>query len=645
MCGLIAGLLAEPHLQDSQVTEALALLRHRGPERSSFWFDESRRTLLGHVRLCIVGVDNGDQPLVDATAGLCCIVNGEFYGYRAIRASLTAEGRRFATESDSEIALHLYAKLGPDCLQQLRGEFAFVIADRSRRCLFAARDRFGVKPLYYTVHRGDVLIASEIKALFELGVPARWDHAAYFAECHGVRPAHHTLFAGIHAIPPGCYLIARDGAVSVHPYWELDFPDRAQLARDSRSEREITGGLREVLDQAVAERMVADVEVASYLSGGIDSSAVLGLAQRRSRRPIRAFTIVFDDAAYDEERHARETAAFVGAEFTPVPVTQSQLADALPAALWHAETLLINGHAVAKYLLSRAVRDAGIKVVLTGEGADELFAGYPPFRCDKLLHDPNLNATQAAALRSAVMAQNQTSRGLFTPDGKPAPGLPVVTARLGWVPSALRAFSSLTGKMMPLFDPAYLHGRTNSPRDNPYARLFDTIDVPRRLTGKDPLNQSLYLWSRTQLPTYILTALGDRMEMAHSVEGRVPFLDHRVAEYAANLPIEQKIHGTREKHVLREAVADCVLPEIYARQKHPFMAPPARSDRDPLAQFCNDVLHSSVARDQPFFDPGRLRNFSAQLSAAPAADRAASEAVVLRVVSTILLHQKFRIAS
>ena len=303
MCGLIAGLLAEPRLHDSQVSGVLALLRHRGPERSAFWFDESRRTLLGHVRLSLAGLENDRQPPVDPATGMRCIVNGAFYRSRA----------NLAAESDSEIALQLYDELGPDCVQQLRGEFAFVIADRSRRCLFAARDRFGVKPLYYAIHGGDVLLASEIKALFELGVPARWDEAAYFAECHGVLPAERTLFAGVHAVPPGCYLIARDGTVSIHAYWDLEFPDREQLARDPRSEREITGGLRELLDQAVADRMVADVEVAAYLSGGIDSSAVLGLAQRHSRRPIRAFTVVFEDAAYDEERPARETAAFVGA--------------------------------------------------------------------------------------------------------------------------------------------------------------------------------------------------------------------------------------------------------------------------------------------------------------------------------------------
>jgi asparagine synthase (glutamine-hydrolysing) len=278
MCGLIGALLGEPSLTDERIAGALATISHRGPDHTGWWCSSDRRTVLGHVRLSIIGLDNGDQPLVSAGGEVRCVVNGELYGYRAIRNALKGEGRHFASDSDSEIALHLYEKLGGDFVHHLRGEFAVVIADQRRRCLIAVRDRFGIKPLFYTVQGGDVLVASEIKALLALGAPARWDAAAFFAECHYVRAADRTLFAGIRAVPPGCTLVARDGQVEVRPYWDTDYPSCESLAADGRSDADIVAGFREVLDNAVAERLVADVEVASYLSGGIDSSAVLGLA-------------------------------------------------------------------------------------------------------------------------------------------------------------------------------------------------------------------------------------------------------------------------------------------------------------------------------------------------------------------------------
>jgi asparagine synthase (glutamine-hydrolysing) len=597
---------------------------------------------LGHVRLSIIGLDNGDQPLVNEVGDIRAVVNGEFYGYRAIRDRLRAEGRRFATDSDSEIALVLYEKLGAGCLHHLGGEFAFVVADQRRRCLFAARDRFGIKPLFYTIRGGDILIASEIKALLALGAPARWDDEAFIAELHAVRPAQRTLFAGIYAVPPGSYLIARDGHIDIHRYWDIDFPKAGALAVDRRSDREVVDGFRAVLDDAIAERLVADVEVACYLSGGIDSCAVLGLAQRHLTRPIRAFTISFDDAVYDEESLARKSAERVGAEFVPVAVTQTELADAFPDAIWHAETLVFNGHGVAKYLLSRAVRDAGIKVVFTGEGADEILAGYPPFRRDVLLSggtDPDELAERLVELDRA----NQSSRGLLVADGAAAPGLDVLGRRLGFVPSWIEVQSTLGAKLAPLLNEAY---RELARTGGQYMELLDSADPRGRLGGFDPLNQALYLWSAIMLPHYVLTTLADRMEMAHSVEGRVPFLDHHVAEYAAGLPLQHKIRmeprePLREKNVLREAVRGCVLPEVYDRQKHPFMSPPARSDDDPLAVLCQDVLRSPVVESQPFFDPKRVREFIDGVAALPPADRAASEGAVLKLVSTCLLHERF----
>jgi asparagine synthase (glutamine-hydrolysing) len=643
MCGLIGALLAEPAGTDERITSALESIAHRGPDHTGWWCSRDRRMVLGHVRLSVIGLTNGNQPLSTPDGEVQCVVNGELYGYRAVREALRARGRQFVTDSDSEIALHLYAELGERFVHQLRGEFAVVIADQRRRCLIAVRDRFGIKPLFYTVRGGDVLVASEIKALLALGVPARWDGAAFFAECHHVRTADRTLFAGIRAVPPGCLLVARDGQVDIRPYWDTNYPRREILASDGRSEAEIVAGFRQVLEDAVAQRLIADVEVACYLSGGIDSGAVLGLAQRKLSRPIRAFTIVFRDEQYNEEKLARHAADWVGAAFVPVLVSQRQVAEAFADALWHAETLMFNGHGVAKYLLSRAVHNAGIKAVFTGEGSDEILGGYPPFRRDMLLHHTGQEVSgETDALLAELDATNQAWQRQYVAQGPPAPGVEVFTARLGWVPSAIQASSTLAATMYPLFTPDALRAGL---RSEPYRTLLDSLDVPGRLVGRDPLNQALYVWMHTLLPTFILTVLGDRMEMAHSVEGRVPFLDHHVAEYAAQIPVSHKIRGLREKDVLREAVRDCVPPEIYERQKHPFLSPPAYESTDALAVFCQDTLRSETLKEQPFFDPVRVRALMDRVAAMHPAERAGRDSVILRIVSTCLLQQRFGLGS
>jgi asparagine synthase (glutamine-hydrolysing) len=639
MCGLIAAFLEQGSLARPRLQAALAQLRHRGPDQQSIWISNDRRIGLGHARLSIIGLENGDQPIATADGELQCVVNGEFYGFAAQRARLQAEGRVFATDSDSELAVHLYEKLGADCLHELRGEFAVVIADLRRRALFAAHDRFGIKPLFYAIDRGNVYFASEIKALFALGIRARWDRDAYFMDCHMSRPPHRTLFDGVYAVPPGCYATARNGRVEIHRYWQTDYPRREALARDSRSEAELVAGFRDVLEDAVAERLVADVEVGCYLSGGIDSSAVLGLAQRRAKRPIRAFTIAFGDEAYSEERLARETAAFVGAEFIPVPVTQRQIADAFSDAIWHCEMTIANGHGVAKFLLSQAVRAAGIKVVLTGEGSDEILGGYPPFRIDLLRHNTEgQNPSEVARLMAQLEANNQVSRGLLIRDGTTGYGLDAWAARLGWLPAAIENFSALAAKVYPLMNPGFLEAGA---RATPYRELLDALDVRGTLFGRDALNQALSIWTRTMLPNYVLTFLGDRMEMAHSIEGRVPFLDHHVTEYASRLPVHHKIRGLREKHILREAVRDVVTTEIYDRQKHPFISPPARDDSDAMSTLCRDVLSSAAVYDQPFFDPVRVRGLMDRLGDMAPADRAAFEGAVLQVVSICVLQERF----
>jgi asparagine synthase (glutamine-hydrolysing) len=627
-------------LDPKRLDRALETLHHRGPDAVGRWVAPDGRWFLGHTRLSIIGLDNGSQPIPDASGEVRIVVNGEFYGYRAIRERLRAEGCTFTTDSDSEIALHLYLREGMNLGRQLRGEFAALIADRRNRAMLAIRDRFGIKPLFYAVHEGDVLFASEVKALLALGVPARWNREAVYQEAFHFRPHSHSLFAGIHTVPPGHYAIAQHGEVSVYPYWDLAFPTAAELAADDRSDAEVVAGFRAVLDDAVRERLVADVEVASYLSGGIDSCAVLGLAQRHMDRPIRAFTLTFEDALYDESALARAQAERSGASFHPIPVTARGLADAYGDAVWHAETCFMNGHGVAKFLLSRAVRDAGIKVVFTGEGSDEMLGGYAPFRRDVLLYNSaRQDPATVRRLLAELRASNQAVPSLVASEEAPLPELETVRRRLGWVPSWIHAFSTLGRRTTELFSREMASSVAGM---NPYDVALSRLAIDERVSGRDPLNQALYLWARVHLPNFILTFLSDRMEMAHSIEGRVPFLDHEVAEFAAGIPIHMKIQGMREKHVLREATRDVLIEPVYDREKHPFTTPPAKvGEDDAMMELYGDVFSSSLLDQQPIFDPAAVRGFFQTLPERTAEERVRADGLMNRILSLTLMHERF----
>jgi asparagine synthase (glutamine-hydrolysing) len=642
MCGFVGGLLREA-LEPKRLDRALESLHHRGPDSVGKWVSRDGRWFLGHTRLSIIGLDNGDQPIADTSGEVQIVVNGEFYGYRAIRERLRAEGCAFTTDSDSEIALHLYLREGMNLGRHLRGEFAVVIADRRNGAMLAIRDRFGIKPLFYAAHEGNVYFASEVKALLALGVPARWNREAVLSEAYHFRPHSHSLFAGIYTVPPGHYAIAQRGEVSVYPYWDLAFPTADALAADDRSDAEIVAGFRAVLDDAVRERLIADVEVASYLSGGIDSCAVLGLAQRHMDRPIRAFTLCFEDALYDESELARAQAERSGASFHPVPVSPRALADAYSDAVWHAETPFVNGHGVAKFLLSRAVRDAGIKVVFTGEGSDEMLAGYAPFRRDVLLYNSgSQDPATVARLLAEMRASNRAVPMLVPTDDEPVPELATVARRLGWVPSWIKTFGDMGHRTTELFS----RGMAASVAGvDPFELALSRLPIAERVAGRDPLNQALYLWSRIHLPNFILTFLSDRMEMAHSIEGRVPFLDHLVAEYAAAIPIHMKINGMREKHVLREATRDVLIEPVYDREKHPFSTPPAKvGEDDAMHQLYGDVFGSSLLDEQPIFDAARVRGLFGSLADLPPEQRVALDGLMNRVLSFTLLHQRFAMA-
>jgi len=640
MCGIVAIFSPGSPTPAEALEKATQSLRHRGPDGQRYWISPDGQVGLGHARLSIIDLTTGDQPIANEDESLRIIVNGEFYGYEAIRKELERSGHRLRTRSDSEIALHLYEDLGAHCLQRLRGEFAIVIWDSVNRTLFAARDRFGIKPLFYALHQGRLYLASEVKALFAAGVPARWNTETIY---HSLEIGGHqtrTLFDGVFQIPPGHYMVATEKHIQLNQYWDFDYP-QTTAAAPARSDADYAEEFRCTLEESVRIRLRADVPVGCYLSGGIDSCAVLGLAARHHPDPIRAFTLSFDRPEYDEKAIAQAMAAKANAEFIPIPITQDELADHFSDAILQAETLCVNAHGVAKYLLSRAVHKAGYKVVLTGEGSDEMLGGYLHFRRDMTLKDPHAPELDVAGMSPSDLEKSNPIRPQASlKNGQCLDG---VRRLLGFVPGWIETGSALTAKMHTMLGDECLHafrGRQG------FRDFFNDIDVPGQLSGRHPLHQSLYLWSKTRLPNYLLTLLGDRMEMAHSIEGRVPFLDHHLVELIRSQPVTQKIRGATQKYVLRESVRDVITDTVYRRAKHPFLSPPVMlNPQGRLGVLMQDILRGPVLLAMPFFDQKKIVGLLDRLHAMDESSRVAYDQVLMLVLSACVLHDRFKLSA
>jgi asparagine synthase (glutamine-hydrolysing) len=624
MCGIVAIFSPSAPIAREALEKATKALWHRGPDGQRYWVSPDGHVGLGHARLSIIDLTTGDQPIPNEDGTRQIIVNGEFYDYECIQKELEQAGHRLKTRSDSEIALHLYEDLGAHCLNRLRGEFAIVLWDGVNRTLFAARDRFGIKPLFYALHDGALYFASEVKALFAAGVPARWNPQSLYDAANFSGHQTRTLFDGVFQIPPGHYMVATDKRIQLSRYWDFDYPKATDHVPE-RSDAEYAEEFRRVFEESVRIRLRADVPVGCYLSGGIDSCAIVGLAARHHSQAIRAFTLRFDRPEYDEGEVAKEMAARAGAEFFPIPVRLDDLADNFCDSISHSEILCVNAHGVAKYMLSRAVRDAGYKVVLTGEGSDEIMGGYLHFGRDMMLAN-QLSPTPFASLPA---------------NGKgPLEGVKRV---LGFVPSWIQTAGAQSAKVRGIFADSFLEEFKGMEASR---SLLNDVDVAGQLTGRHPLNQSLYLWSKTVLPTYLLTNLGDRMEMAHSIEGRVPFLDHHLVELIRSQPVTQKIHGSTQKYVLREAVRDVVTDTVYRRPKHVFQSPPATLD--PGGKFnalVQDVLRGPVLRSIPLFDQQKVVSLLDSLHAGQEGLRVANDHVLLIALSACVLQQRFQLSA
>lgn len=584
------------HPVDPETLVAMAAIQyHRGPD--GFGYRRLPGVGFSHARLSIVDLDQsrGRQPFETEDGRLMLTKNGELYDYQRIRADLTSRGARFQTKSDSEMILHLYPRLGLDnMLTHLRGEFAFALYDKDDDRLMLVRDRFGIKPLYWTEVNGLVVFGSELKVLFaHPEVPRQFDPQGVFHQLMQTIVPGSTAFKGIHQVKPGHVLDIkrRDGKLQIteKKYWDMPFPEERSRP-DNYSEEEWIEAVREKLLEAVQLRLEADVPVGCYLSGGIDSCSILGLAAAARQNPVKAFTIGFDNKDYDESPIATEMAQSAGADQDIMMLDASHLYDNFVETLWHTERTIYNTLGVAKLLMSRHVRDVNYKVVLTGEGSDELFGGYPAFRRDMFLHGlDHLSPAERDEWEKLLAEQNKLFKGAMLAEDEIHNS--ALDQRIGFTPSCLQPWLASATRV-----PGILNAdlRIQLQDYDPGAAIAEQLDE-NYLKDRHPLDKAQYVWIKTMLEGQILTWGGDRVDMANSMEARPPFLDHHLAELAANLPPSLRIKGKTEKYVLREAMKG-LLPEVlYKREKFAFMAPPAHTDarkwsamRDLADEYLND---------------------------------------------------------
>jgi asparagine synthase (glutamine-hydrolysing) len=580
MCGIAGYHASGGVVRDgrSLLAGMASALSHRGPDESGVLVldavpGSAAGAGLAHARLSIVGLADGQQPMSNADGSLAISFNGEIFNYVELRDEAIARGRRFRTGSDTEVILHLYEEMGLDCLDLLNGDFAFAIRDARRQRLVVARDRMGVRPVFHAMRDGVFYFASEVKALLTVpGIEAEIDPVALdqiFTLWAPIAPR--TPFKGIDELAPGhCMIVDADG-VRIKQYWSLSFPDR-DAARDRRSEETVAGELAALLDDATRIRLRADVPVGCYLSGGLDSSIISALAARHVPDRLRTFSVTFDSAEHDESVFQQEMVRALGTQHSSITCGNSDIARIFPEVIAHTERPVIRTAPAPLHLLSRLVRDEGFKVVLTGEGADEVLAGYDIFK-------------EAAVRRFCARQPGSRIRPhLFR---KLYPYLPGLQKQS---PEYLAAFFGAGADS--LDDPLFSHRPRL--RGTAAAKLFYSGDLRATLGDYDaaaeiaerlpadfarwhPLHQAQYLETVFLLPGYILSSQGDRVAMAHGVEGRFPFLDHRLVEFAARIPPGMKLKGLREKHILRRAMGEFLPQGIGSRVKQPYRAPDSQS--------------------------------------------------------------------
>jgi asparagine synthase (glutamine-hydrolysing) len=638
MCG-IAGVMGFAQSDDERrrvIERMIRTLHHRGPD--GYGFHVAPGIGLAHARLSIIDLATGDQPIRNEDGSVWVIFNGEIFNYIELRATLEGQGHRFYTSSDTEVIVHLYEQYGEDFVTHLNGQFAIALWDSRERRLVLARDRVGIRPLYYTREKGQVWFASEAKALLavlpELGRLSQRGLAEALTFWAPVDPD--SIFEGIQSLPPGYLLsIDGDGRERLRRYWDWTYEEQPSL--QGVPERECAEQLRELLIDAVRLQLRADVPVGAYLSGGLDSCGIVAMIRNFSSAPLRTFSVAFEDAEFDESEHQQALVRYLRTDHTTVRCRRSDIGDIFPRLILHTETPLVRTGPAPLMLLSARVREEGYKVVLTGEGADEVFGGYDLFKEAKVRRfwarqpdsrfRPKLLSRLYPYLRNSPVANPAFAKSFFG-QGMEYLNRPIFAHVPRWA-TTRRAWNFLNQDV-----------RAELEKWDPYS--WYEAQLPADIMRWPPLARDQYVEAKTLLAGYLLSSQGDRVAAANSIEGRVPYLDHRVIEFANRLPSRLKIRGLREKHLLRSALENLLPAELVNRTKQPYRAPDSQSffeDGRPL-EYVADLMSGDRLRAAGYFDATAVGRLFEKCRSGRALGFADNQAFV-GILSTMLIDEAF----
>lgn len=607
MCGFVGQLSREQNLDRRDLYRMNNMLIHRGPDDSGFAISESRRWGVGHRRLCVIDPIGGRQPMIDKERGLTLVYNGELYGFEKIRPELERKGYVFRTHSDTEVVLALYAIYGLEMFEHLRGEFAFTLIDEPKGEAILVRDRMGLKPLFYTRVGENFYFASEIKALLRgEGVERQIDPSGLIAAVTVADIPGQTVFKNIFQVRNAHFLRVRldDLSITQHRYWDA-IANRTKDVPTAFEDQ--VAAVRSSVDEAIELRLRADVPVGAYLSGGIDSSLVAAVAAKKLDH-LDAFALAFEESRrHDEFPFAQQVADSYGnIRLHRIPVTYDDTIRRLPETVWHLERPFGNLHSVAKIMSSQYARDY-VVCVLTGDGGDETFCGYSTFWLQDALQKVNysLPAIKQHLANMRREAKNIGGNRYYLTGGlarRIGDDSQFMVDKLGFRPTDLARSLDFEVRLQGLFNPDFRQQISRSPTE----QLVDVLaeSMPRD-SGLSHMTLLQYVHLSSIVPEYIAT-IADRSEFAGSVEARPPLFDHKVVELAMGLPPQSKMHGDREKHILREAYKDVVPASVIERRKQAFLAPPAPFRGVAGRALIDYYLSSHAVKDAGIWDPKKI---------------------------------------